>query len=78
MFLSPNTPILRIKIILEKFDLWKRQTNVPEEEIGVSLAGQLKDAAYRLAMKIKIRTYKEGIPGVTDSASATAEGIASS
>ena len=74
----PHMHSYPLKLFLEKFDLWKRQTSVPENEIGVTLAGRLKDAAYRLAMKIKIQTYKTGVPGVTDSASAPAEGSASS
>ena len=65
-----------LKLFLEKFDLWKRQTSVPEEEIGVTMAGRLKGAAYRLAIKIKIQTYKEGIQGA-ESSSAPAEGSAS-
>ena len=37
-----------LKLYVEKFDLWKRQTNVAEEEIGVTTVGRLKNKAYRV------------------------------
>ena len=40
-----------LKLYVEKFDLWKRQTSVPEEEIGATMVGRLKGAANRLALK---------------------------
>ena len=46
-----------LKLYLEKFDLWKRQTNVTEDEIGVTMVGRLKGKAYRVAMKIRIKPY---------------------
>ena len=34
-----------LKLYVEKFDLWKRQTSVPEEEIGATMVGRQKSDA---------------------------------
>ena len=54
-----------LKLYLEKFDLWKRQTTVSEEEIGVTMVGRLKGPAYRVVMKMRlIKWQEEGEPPV--------------
>ena len=51
-----------LKLFVEKFDAWKRQTACTESEIGVVLLGRLKGASYRIATKMRVQRYQEADP----------------
>ena len=45
-----------LRVYLEKVQLWLNMTDIAAHQLGATLVGRLKDAAYRLALKTRLTT----------------------
>ena len=52
---KPHMTNYPLRTFIEKLRLWKRQTELDEAVQGPVVVGRLKGAAYRIAMKIRVR-----------------------
>jgi hypothetical protein len=55
----PHMASYPLRTYVEKFELWMNMTDIQHHQIGSTMVGRLKEAAYRLAMKARI-TLQDG------------------
>ena len=53
---KPHVASYPLRVYLEKVQLWLNMTDIAAHQLGASLVGRLKEAAYRLALKTRITT----------------------